>query len=72
MHNPMKDGAWTIGIYLHDAGEQARVEKRLLGFLFGEKYAEVEYVPAMGVRWTEPVVLMKKGAPVVTPIGSAL
>ena len=67
----MKDGAWTIGIYLHDAGEQARVEKGLLGFLVGEKNAEVEKVPAMAVSWTEPVALMKKGAPVVTPVGSA-
>ncbi len=71
MENPTVRGGWAIRTNLHDAAEQARVEKGLLGLLVGEKYAEAEKVPAMGVSWTEPVVMIKRRAAGVTPIGSA-
>jgi hypothetical protein len=71
MENPTVRGGWAIGTNLHNAGEQARVEKGLLGLLVGEKYAEAEKVPVMAVSWTEPAVLMKKRAAGVTPMGAA-
>jgi hypothetical protein len=51
---------------LHDAGEQARVEKGLLGFLVGQKNAEIKNSSGMRSRWTELVVVMKNGATGVT------